>query len=139
MTEVVVYRPKPPVSESGFSMGDGMESLSGVYLVRQDANLVAVYNPTYFLSAQEVVGDFIELIRADPDWRDFDDDYAIWFNQSPGWRIVAVIQWRAIEENQRVTVFEEARFLPRPWPYWPTREEWIESGRGDLWKTDRYP
>jgi hypothetical protein len=137
MPRDVVFRPKPPTTESGFSMGDGMEHLSGVYLVRQDADLVAVYNPTYFLSAQEVVSDFIELIRADPDWRDFDDDYAIWVNQSPGWRIVAVIRWRATEQSQQVSFFDEARFLPKPWPDWPTREEWIESGRGDLWKTDR--
>jgi hypothetical protein len=24
-------------------------------------------------------------------------------------------------------------------PFWPTHEEWVASGRGDLWKTERYP
>lgn len=137
----VIYRPKPPVSEDGKSWGAGMEHLSGVYRVIQAADLVAVYNPVYFLSVKEVVADLVELLRADPDRQDFDDDYVVWCNQSPGERVLAVVQWRAQKRNQRVTIFKEKRHRFSPWPHWPTYGEWVASGRGDLWATDRalYP
>jgi len=114
-----------------------MEHLSGVYRVMQAAELVAVYNPVYFLSIKEVVADLINLIRADADWDSFDDDYVVWCNQSPGERVLAVVQWRAVKHKQRVTIFQELRIRCKPWPHWPTYDEWVASGRGDLWKTDR--
>jgi hypothetical protein len=132
----VIYRPKPPVAPGGNSWGEGMEHLSGVYRVMQAGELVAVYNPVYFLSIKEVVADLVDLIRADPDWQDFDDDYVVWCNQSPGERVMAVIQWRAMRHNQRVTIFKENRPRFRPWAHWPTYEEWVAKGRGDLWRTD---
>jgi hypothetical protein len=133
----VIYRPKPPISEVGECWARGMEHLSGVYRVMQAAELVAVYNPVYFLSIKEVVADLIHVIRADPDWESFDDDYVVWCNQSPGERVLAVLQWRAEKQKQRITVFPEKRYRCPPWPHWPTYDEWVASGRGDLWATDR--
>ena len=133
----VIYRPKPPAFPDGESWGRGMEQLSGVYRVMQAGDLVAVYNPVYFLSVKEVVADFINIIRAVRDWEDFDDDYVVWCNQSPGERVLAVLQWRAQAAKQRITIFKEKRQRCAPWPQWPTYEEWVASGRGDLWKSDR--
>ncbi len=137
----VIYRPEPPASPDGKSWGAGMEHLSGIYRVMQAGDLVAVYNPVYFLSINEVVADLVNVIRADPDWELFDDDYVVWCNQSPGERVLAVLQWRADKQDQRVTIFKEKRHRFQPWPHWPTYEEWVASGRGDLWKTERadYP
>jgi hypothetical protein len=133
----VIYRPKPPISPDGKSWGVGMEHLSGVYRVMQAGELVAVHNPVYFQSIKEVVADLVNVVRTEPDWQDFDDDYVVWCNQSPGERVLAVVQWRAEKRSQRVTIFKEQRQRVRPWPYWPTYEEWVASGRGDLWATDR--
>ena len=133
----IIYRPQPPTSPEGDSWGRGMECLSGVYRVMQAGDLVAVYNPVYFLSIKEVVADLIDLIRSDPDWKDFDDDYVVWCNQSPGERVLAVLQWRAAKHSQRITIFKEKRQPAAPWPHWPSYEEWVASGRGELWKTDR--
>jgi hypothetical protein len=46
------------------------------------------------------------------------------------------------EEHIRIVTFNTPHndpvggFRIRPLPYWPTYEEWVQSGRGDLWRTE---
>jgi hypothetical protein len=134
----IIYRPRPPVLSDGTLAAKGMEFLSGVYLVMQQERIVAAYHPTYFLSAREVVADFIQLIRAgDEEWNLWDDDYVVWIATSSEHRVLAVIRWRKKTQNEHVTFFDERRkHRIRPWPGWPTYDEWVASGRGDLWWTE---
>ena len=89
-------------------------------------------------TTNEVVADFQELIQAGFEgvWS---DDYVIWCDG----RIMAVIHRSMDREEQKLFLFNEPHNDPiagraiDPMPYWPTYEEWVESGRGDLWKTDR--
>jgi hypothetical protein len=135
MAREVIERPKSPVGKSGKSLGGTLPQLTGVYRVASGTDLVAIYNPAYFLSAKEVVGDFVGVIRSQEEWNLDDDDYAIWTcHLQDRYRIVAILQYRANEDHQRVQFFEEGRSGGmEPWPNWPTREEWIASGRSDLW------
>jgi hypothetical protein len=47
--------------------------------------------------------------------------------------------------EQKLILFNEPHNDPiggraiEPMTYWPTYEEWVDCGGGDLWKTDRYP
>jgi hypothetical protein len=58
-------------------------------------------------------------------------------------RIMAVIHQPMDGHEQKLFLFNEPRNDPiagrviAPMPNWPTYEEWIESGRGELWKTGR--
>ena len=67
------------------------------------------------------------------------DDYAVWCDG----RIMAVIHRSMDREEQKLILFNESQSDPiarraiDPMPYWPTYEEWVERGRGDLWKTNR--
>jgi hypothetical protein len=100
--------------------------------------VVAAYNPVYFRSINEVVGDLLDLIKAglEGPWG---EDYVVWCSS----RVMAVIHQLMDEPRQRVVLFNDPRNDPiagrtvRPWPYWPTYEEWVESGCGDLWTTGR--
>ena len=126
----IVYRPKPPGKVGRWTI-----RLSGFYLVTREAEIIAAYHPTYFRSAREVVADFIDLFRSEEDWDCQDNDYVVW--SCPN-RVVAVVRWRAMKEEQHME-FPEPTPSPGlclPWPGWPTREEWIKSGRGDLWWTE---
>ena len=106
----------------------------------QRAAVVAIYNGVYFRSTNEVVADLEELIKTGFEgvWS---DDYVIW---SDG-RIMAVIHKPMDGSQQKLFLFNDPRNDPiggraiDPMPFWPTYEEWVESGKGDLWKTDRYP
>jgi hypothetical protein len=48
-----------------------------------------------------------------------------------------------VRAKQKLFLFNDSRNdsiggrAIEPFPFWPTYEEWLESGRGDLWKTDR--
>jgi hypothetical protein len=56
-------------------------------------------------------------------------------------RVMAVIHQPMDGHEQKLFLFNEPRNDPiagreiDPMPNWPTNEEWVESGRGDLWKT----
>jgi hypothetical protein len=133
----VIYRPKPPPHPKGPS-GWGLEHLDGVYLVMQKGDIVIAYNPVYFRSINEVVRDLLDLIKAglEGPWG---EDYVVWCSS----RVMAVIHQLMNEPRQRVVLFNDPRNDPiqgrtvPPWPYWPTHDEWVESGRGDLWITAR--
>jgi hypothetical protein len=117
---------------------DGM--IVAVYLVMQRGSLLAIYNGVYFHSTNEVVADFQQLLKAGFEGL-WSDDFVIWSNG----RIMAVIHRSMDREEQKLFLFNEPHNDPiagqaiDPLPYWPTYDEWVESGRGDLWKTDRYP
>ena len=135
----VLCRPEPP-PEFAHHFRQMAPNQAGVYLVMQRSDVVAIYNGVYFRSTNEVVADLVELIEAGLEgvWS---DDYVIW---SDG-RIMAVIHQPMDETQQKLFRFNDARNDPiagralDPMPVWPTYEEWVESGRGDLWKINRYP
>jgi hypothetical protein len=135
----VLCRPEPP-PEFAHQFRQMAPYQGGVYLVMQRGDIVAIYNGVYFRSTNEVVADLEELIRAGLEgvWS---DDYVIW---SSG-RIMAVIHRPMDGDQQTLFLFNEPRNDPiagraiDPMPFWPTYDEWLAKGRGDLWKTDRYP
>ena len=135
----VVCRPEPP-AEFAHQFRQMAPHQGGVYLVIQRGDLVAIYNGVYFRSTNDVVADLEELIQAGLEgvWS---DDYVIWCDG----RIMAVIHQPMDGAQQKLFLFNDPRNDPiaghaiEPLPFWPTYEEWVESGRGDLWKTDRYP
>ena len=135
----VLCRPQPP-PEFAHQFRQMAPNQGGVYLVMQRGDVVAIYNGVYFRSTNEVVADLEELIQTGFEgvWS---DDYVIW---SDG-RIMAVIHQPMDGDQQKLFLFNEPRNDPiggraiDPMPFWPTYDEWVESGRGDLWKTDRYP
>jgi hypothetical protein len=133
----VIYRPQPPPNPKGPS-GWGLEHIDGMYLVMQKGDLVAVYNSVYFRSTNEVVRDLLDLIASGQEGP-WGEDYVIWC----GSRVMAVIHQLMDEPRQQVVLFNDPRNDPidsralEPWPCWPTYDQWVESGRGDLWTTDR--
>ena len=135
----VLFRPEPP-PEFAHPFRQTAPNQGGVYLVMQRGDVAAIYNGVYFRSTNEVVADLEELIHAGFGgvWS---DDYVIWCDG----RIMAVIHQPLDGGQQKLFLFNEPRNDPiagrviDPMPFWPTYEEWVESGRGDLWKTDRYP
>jgi hypothetical protein len=135
----VVSRPEPP-PEFAHQFRQMASNQGGVYLVMQRGDVVAIYNGVYFRSTNDVVADLEELIEAGLEGL-WSDDYVIW---SDG-RIMAVIHQPLDGSQQKLFLFNDPRNDPiggralDPLPFWPTYEEWVDSGRGDLWKTDRYP
>jgi hypothetical protein len=135
----IVCRPEPP-PEFAHEFRQMAPNQGGVYLVLQGDDVVAVYNGVYFRTTNEVVADFLELIQAGFEgvWS---DDYVVWCLG----RIVAVIHQPMDGKEQKVFLFNEERNDPiagrviEPMPFWPTYQEWVAGGRGDLWKTERYP
>jgi hypothetical protein len=135
----VLCRPEPP-PEFAHQFRQMAPNQEGVYLVMQRGDVVAVYNGVYFRSTNEVVADLQDLIHAGLEgvWS---DDYVVWCSG----RIMAVIHKPLDKSEQKLFLFNEPSNDPiahraiDPMPYWPTYAEWVESGRGDLWKTDRYP
>ena len=135
----IVCRPEPP-TEFAHEFRQLAPNQGGVYLVLQGDDVVVIYNGVYFRSTNEVVADFLELIQAGFEgvWS---DDYVIWCLG----RIVAVIHQPMDAKEQKVFLFNEELNDPiggraiDPMPFWPTFEEWVASGRGALWKTERYP
>ena len=135
----VIYRPKPPPHPEKTSDW-GLEHLDGIYIVMQKGDPVVAYHSTYFRSTNEVVADLIDLIHGGlkGPWG---EDYVVWCSG----RVMAVIHQPMDQFHQRVVLFNDPRNDPVggrnvvPWPCWPTYEEWVERGRGDLWLTDRYP
>ena len=133
----VVCRPEPP-PEFAHQFRQLAPNQAGVYLVMQRGDLVAIYNGTYFRSTNEVVADLHELIQAGLEgvWS---DDYVIWGDG----RIMAVIHQPMNGHEQKLFLFNEPRNDPiagreiAPMPNWPTYEQWVESGRGALWKSGR--
>ena len=102
----------------------------------QKADVVVAYNPVYFRSINAVVRDLLDLINAglEGPWG---EDYVVWCSS----RIMAVIHQLMDEPRQQVVLFNDPRNDPvegrtvEPWPYWPTHDEWVAGGRGDLWTT----
>jgi hypothetical protein len=135
----VVCRPEPP-PEFAHPFRQIAANQGAVYLVMQRGSLLAIYNGVYFHSTNEVVADFQQLLKAGFEGL-WSDDFVIWSNG----RIMAVIHRSMDREEQKLFLFNEPHNDPiagqaiDPLPYWPTYDEWVESGRGDLWKTDRYP
>jgi len=135
----VVCRPKPP-PEFAHQFRQTAPYQGGIYLVTQRGYVVAIYNGVYFRSTNEVVADFQQLIQTGLEgvWS---DDFVIWCDG----RIMAVIHEPANGGPQKLFLFNERGNDPigglaiDPMPNWPTYDEWVESGRADLWKTDRYP
>jgi hypothetical protein len=135
----VLCRPEPP-PEFAHPFRQIAPSHGAVYLVLQRGDLAAIYNGVYFRSTNEVVADFEQFIAAGFEgvWS---DDFVIWCNG----RVMAVIHKSMDREEQKIILFNEPHNDPiagrviDPMPYWPTYEEWVESGRGDLWRTERYP
>jgi hypothetical protein len=129
-------RPEPPL-EFAFGWKQMAPHSDGLYLVMQGSTVVAIYNTSYFRSAKEVVADLLEMIRGG--WEaHWGDEFIVWCNH----RIMAVLHQSMNEDRQEVTFVGEPRNDPVggkpywPLPYWPTYEEWVASGRGDLWKTE---
>jgi hypothetical protein len=134
----VICRPEPP-SEFAHEWRQMAPNQAGNYVVMQRGDVVAIYNGVYFRSTNDVVADLLELLQASPEgvWS---DDYVVWCNG----RIMAVIHRSMDRGEQTLFLLNEPHNDPiagraiEPMPYWPTFEKWVESGRGDLWKTDRY-
>ncbi len=136
----VIYRPPPPPHPTKSARDWGLEHLDGIYIVMQKGDPVVAYHSTYFRSTNEVVADLLGLIRdgLEGPWG---EDFVVWCSG----RVMAVIHQPMDEYQQHIVVFNDPRNDPidgravPPWPYWPTYEEWVERGRGDLWLTERYP
>jgi hypothetical protein len=135
----IVCRPEPP-AEFAHEFRQMAPNQGGVYLVLQGDDVVAIYNGVYYRTTNEVVADFLELIQAGLEgiWS---DDYVIWCHG----RIVAVLHQPMDAKEQKIFLFNESRNDPiagrliEPMPFWPTYDEWLANGRGDLWKCERYP
>lgn len=133
----VLDRPQPPPHPKG-PRAWGLEHIEGAYLVMQKGDLVAVYNPVYFRTTNEVVADLLELVAGglEGPWG---DDYVIWCSS----RVMAVVHQLMDEPRHQVVLFNDPRNDPnesRPpsrWPGWPSHDEWVASGRGPLWIADR--
>jgi hypothetical protein len=132
----VLCRPEPP-PEFAHQFRQTAANQRGVYLVMQRGDVVAIYNGVYFRSTNEVVADLQEFIQAGFEgvWS---DDYVVWCDA----RIMALIHRPMNGDVQKLFLFNEPRNDPiggralDPMPFWPTYEEWLEAGRGDLWRTD---
>jgi hypothetical protein len=140
-TKTFIERPTPPIDKLGKRLSGPHPSLSGVWFVTRGAQIVAVYNPFYFWHASEIVADFVGVIRSQEDWEDWDADYALWKTTGTAdhYWLMAAIRWRPDAGGQSVEFYEVKSDHHRSdcnWPGWPTREQWIERGRGDLWLTD---
>jgi hypothetical protein len=135
----VVCRPEPP-PEFANEYRQTAPNRNGAYLVMQGGDLVAIYNGVYVRSINEVVADFQALLRSGHEGL-WSDDYVVWCEG----RIMAVIHSPMDGRERKIILFNESRNDPiagrdvQPMPYWPTFEQWVASGRGNLWKTDRYP
>jgi hypothetical protein len=113
----------------------------GVYHVRQGGDLVAMYVPHYFRTTGEVVADLTERIRNG--WRGpYTSDYVVWCSI----HVMVVIHepMDADDEGLKIVLFRDPGNDPNdgdpvpPWSHWPTRDEWVASGRGDLWMTEEH-
>jgi hypothetical protein len=132
----VICRPEPP-PEFAHEWRQIAPSQAANFAVMQRGDLVALYNGVYFRSTNEVVADFLELLQAGLAgvWS---DDYVIWCDGL----IMAVIHRSMDREDQKLVLFNEPGNDPingriiAAMTGWPTLEEWVESGRGDLWRTD---
>lgn len=126
--------PEPPRRPDGRSMGFDPSRAGGFYRVFHDADLIAAYNAVYFYSVDEVLVDLIDRIRAEGDKRSGRDDFAVWRDG----RLLAAIHGPVDGDDKKIVRFTEERNDPggtdhRCLPGWPTRGQWIESGRGSLW------
>jgi hypothetical protein len=131
-----ISRPEPP-PEFAHEWRQMAPNQAGNYVVMQRGDVVAVFNGVYFRSTNEVVADFLELLHSGLEGL-WSDDYVVWCDG----RIMAVIHTSMDGEEQKLILFNEPRNDPThgrsisPMPDCPTNEEWVTSGRGDLWKTD---
>jgi hypothetical protein len=128
-----ICRPKPPGSAKSW-VESVMRWDLGMYRVMQGEKVVAIYNSFYFRSAHEVVGDFLGLIERGLELP-HTGDYVVWC----GYRVMAAIHDSMSEDRRESTFFSEpGNEVPRSegLPGWPTYNEWVANGRGDLWKTD---
>lgn len=139
MSTEVIYRPNRPIGPTGTPLGiDAAKSGTHYYhLVMQERAVVVAYNPVYFVTTSEVVADLLELMKSEQ-WQvrfvQF-EDFVVW---SHG-RVLAVVHspkdFEAAPVEDRVVLFNEVGNetpVARPWPGWPSRGEWIASGRGEI-------
>ena len=132
----ILWRPEPP-PEFAHAWKNAATDEAGVYVVMQQSDVVAVYHSAYFRSTNEVTADLLAMIQGG--WQGpWSEDYVVWCNS----RVMAVVHQPMDEVHRRVVTFNDPRNDPikgkaiPPWPHWPMYEEWVESGRGDLWKTE---
>jgi hypothetical protein len=133
----VIYRPTPPPHPSSNPRDWGLEYLDGIYVVMQKGDPVVAYHSTYFRSTNEVVADLLGLISEGLEGL-WSDDFVIWCCG----RVMAVIHQPVDERHRRVVLFNDRDNDPiagrqlAAWPDWPSYDEWVKSGRGDLWLKD---
>jgi hypothetical protein len=126
--------PEPPRRPDGRSMGPDPERTSGFYEVINVADRAAAYSSIYYWFVGEVIADLLDRLKSDEVKGKWGQDFVIWRDG----RILAVLHEPMDDEQVKVHLFNEDRNDPggtdhRHLPGWPTREQWIERGRGDLW------
>lgn len=129
--------PDPPRHPNGEIKGPDYGWGGGGYRVLNDADMVAVYIPIYYRSTDEVIPDLIKRLKAEEIKGKWSGDFVIWH----AGRIRAVLRESMTSTRPRWSVirFTTRRRVARAddahkhAPGWPTRQQWIASGKGPLW------
>jgi hypothetical protein len=126
--------PAYPDDKFGRAMAKVAGYASGYYRVVNETALAAVYNSIYYRSVGEVIADLMDRIKTEEVGGKWGADFAIWTDG----RILAVLHEPWEGEQLKVVRFTEEDNDPGGTHHayargWPTREQWIESGRGPLW------
>jgi hypothetical protein len=137
MAEGLIYRPELPIGPTGQRLGLPADSCPEFYNVVTYRNkVVAAYVPFYFVTTREILADFIALIRSEA-WQEWIDNFADFVLWSHAGKILAVVHslvdYEADPIENKVALISELDEPPTPYEGWPTREQWIERGKGPLW------
>ncbi len=130
----ILFFPEPPTRPDGrpAPQSPKLGYWGRYYLVICETEIVAAYNPSYFPSTKEVVSDL--LMRIGNGEIDIMGDFAVWGHG----RLMAVSHQKMNSQICDMTIFGDPRndiaFAGTGYfPGWPTRKQWVESGKGPLW------
>ncbi len=132
--------PAFPDDKLGQAMAKFGSYASGYYRVVNETALAAVYNSIYYHSVGEVIADLLERIKTEEVKGKWGSDFAIWTDG----RILAVLHEPWEGEQLKVVRFTEENNDPGGAHHahmrgWPTRDQWLASGKGPLWFDENNP
>lgn len=141
MTQEVIYRPELPKRPDGSRVITVEQGGTHFYRVTQEDKIVAAYHAFYFQTPNEVIADLLELIRGGR-LEGWFSDFAIWWDS----RLQAVIHQPMDETKAQTFRFAEDRNAPPAagplswWHGWPSYEQWVAEGKGDIvYDPEKYP
>jgi hypothetical protein len=130
--EILVFPPRPVNLTTGKRRGPDPRLDAGYYQVCQHDETVAAYDSHYYRSIQEVVADLIERLKREEIEGPWGWDYVVWRCG----RVMAAIHPLMEDYAQAVHIFNDPGNDPGspgdPSPPWPTRAQWVASGKGPL-------